>query len=312
MEDVITEDCQHGGFGSPCGDEPILIYTPSGFQDPFQLLHLKRIWFQHLYSSYHIRVRQLDRNCEMDQLKSHCAVIGISNTPNSSYSHVDQNWHSQFLSCVLGIPVADLLSSMTRQCCSEEVRFLDKLDLIEQLNYPLAQRRTELQGRIEEDLGIIERNTRMFELEFDSFVQSLDTVSSLFETVLSSLIKTTLVVTGLFCTAAQALRQHVYWINSQVLTALINSGEVTVMPLSNRGQETFLVQLQGETAQMLFCSCIVNPMSVLHWYEHRIAQGVIPVRNMPHSCVLPTVLSETNDTHHWTLDCCRQCDFCVS
>lgn len=293
------------------GVDSVLTYTPCGFQDPFQLLHLKMIWFHHLYSTYCIRVRQLSKENTLDQLNVHCAVIGVSHSSTSQYLPVVEvapqlKWLSGLLSCVLDIPTDILLSSPPQQCYSERIHFLDKLDLIEHINYPMAQRRHDLQRMAKENLDITEQNTRTFELGFDSFVQNVQSASSLFEAALLSLINNSPAVSVSTCTAVQALRQHIFWINSSLLSALVNSCGVTTEPLSNGGGNTQLVKLQDDQDVTLLCSHIVNPMSVLHWFEHQIAQEILSVQNMEHSCRPPTVTA-TCSTHQWTLDCCKEC-----
>lgn len=311
MEDA-TECCdsiQDGGCGYPQGVESVLIYTPCGFQDPFQLLHLKRIWFFHLYSTYCTRVRQLSKENILDQLNVHFAVIGISHSSNSPYLPVVEvappsKWLSGLLSCVLDISPGALLSCPPQQCDSEKIQFLDKLDLIEHLNYPMAQRRHELQCMTKENLNIAEQSTRMFELEFDSFMQNLQSVSFLFEAALLSLINNSSALSVSICTATEALQQHIFWINSSLLTAFVNSCGVTVQQLSNRRDDTYLVKLQEEPDITFLCSRTMNPMSLLHWFEHLMAQEILPVQNVEHFCIPPTVMA-TCSTHHWTLDCCR-------
>ena len=275
-----VQDCN----SDQSSQEDVLVYTPSGFQDPFQLLHLKMIWFCHLYSTYRFHTRQLEQESIMDQVNTYSAVVGLS-IPNRLCSRVmegtQQEWSSQLLSCLLGVPIATLLST-------EHVQFLDKLDLIEHLIYPLAQRRTQLEAKVNEDVNGMEMDTLSFQRELESFVINLESVISQFAVVLCSLIDTSPAeVDPSFSEVAQALRQHVYWINSKIISAFVDIAGVKLLPLDCGEKDVFLIKLQGEEEEAhqisLVCSRVVNPLSVLHWYEHQMTTQLVPVENMAQS-----------------------------
>ena len=301
----VIQDC--GAFSRA---KSTLIYTPSGFQDPFQLLHLKETWFHHLYSLYCFHTRLLENQSEIDQLMTHYAIIGFINS-SDSYSITEDSqpkWHIQLLSSVLGVPVTTLLSHLPQQCHSEQISFMDKLDLIENINFPLAQRRSELEAVLKEDICSIEQRTRIFELEFDSFLQKLEPVASQFEVVLSSLFS--LFPSGgvSICEAAQALRQRIFWINSNLFTAVKSIYGVTVIPLTHRDRDTVIVCLQREDQQpgVLLCARIVSPMSVLHWYEHQMAQKALSGVNRNG---VDTSSNSFHGVHQWTPNCYTKCDW---
>lgn len=279
--EVDSEDktiIQDGDYECPLRAKSSLIHTPRGFQDPSQLLQLKKTWFHHLCSSYHLHVRLLEHRSCVDHLSTHCAVIGLTSAPGC-YPVIEGspwNLYNQLLSSVLGVRFDTLFSCLPQQCCSEEVQILDKLDLIECLNHPLARRRCELQAVVEEDLHSIELRTRTFELEFDSFLQKLEPASNLFDVALSSLIDTSPTAIMSIGEATQALRQHIYWINSSLLAAFINISGINALHLNSGDGNTVLIQLQreDEASLVLLCTRGVNPVSVLHWYEQQLAQGV--------------------------------------
>ena len=287
-----------------------LLYTPSSFQDPFQLLHLKSTLYLHHYSTYCDNLRSLQH---VSLLNGHYAVIGISNAPEcfyqSQFDGVSNNCCGDLLSCVLGVPFRCLFSCLPQRCSSREIHFLDKLDLIEHLNNPLARTRRQLQSVIEEDFGTIEKNTRTFELEFESFIQKLASVSSQFDIAISSLISHASVVPVSICAAVQILRQHIYWINSALLPALMNTPGVVSLPVNDGA---FAIQFQGvETKQkiVLYASQTIlhNPLSFLQWYEHQKARTFFPIEGA--TSVSDQFISVNSSSHHWTLDCYRHCDW---
>lgn len=303
------QDCS--GF-SRAESPLILIYTPSGFQDPYQLLHLKENWFQHQYSSYFLHTKLLGHQSEIDHLKTHCAVTGFVKSHNS-YSVADysqQKWHIQLLSSVLGFPINTLPSCLPQQCHIEEVNFMDNLDLIERIKFPLAQRRSELEAVLKEDIHSIEQRTQIFKLEFDSFIQKLEPVASQFEAVLSSLFSLSPSGGVSFCEATQALRQCILWVDSDLFAAFVNICRVTAVPLNHRDKniDTTMVCLQRDGEQppsVLLCARVVSPMSILHWYEHAVAQNLV---NFGGSLKCFNSEISCHSVHHWTPNCYRQCN----
>lgn len=280
-----------------------LIYTPSGFQDPFQLLHLKENWFHHQYSSYSLHLRLLEHQSEIDHLMTHCAVIGFIKSSNS-LDNSQQKWHIQLLSSVLGIPINTLPSFLPQQCHIEEMNFMDKLDLIECINFPLAQHKSELEAILKEDIHSIELRKRTFELEFDSFLWKLVPAASQFEAVLSSLFSLSPSCGVSIDEAAQALRQHILWLNSDLLAAFVSICGVTAIPLNNTDKDAVMVCLQRDDEQppcVLLCARVIKPISVLHWYEHIVAQSAVKFSGIDSKISLCSA-------HQWTPNCYRQCD----
>ena len=297
----VLQDC--GVFSRTMS--PPLVYTPSGFQDPSQLLHLKETWFRHQYSSYSLCLRLLEHQSEIDQLTTHCAVIGFI----KSFNDPQQRWHIQLLSSVLGFSISTLSSCLPQQCHTEEMNFMDKLDLIECINFPLGQQRSELEAILKEDIHIIQQRTRTFELEFESFLQKLGPAVSQFEVVLSSLLSLSPSGGVSVDEAAQALRQHVLWLNSDLLAAFVSICGVTAVPLNSRDKDAIMINLQRADEQppcVLLCARNVRPMSVLQWCEHTVAQNAMKFGGVGASSNSEVSL---HSAHHWTPDCYRECDW---
>lgn len=282
-----------------------LVYTPSGFQDPFQLLHLKETWFHHQYSAYSHCSRLLEHQSEIDHLTTHYAVIGF--VGSDSFNSPQQKWHVQLLSSVLGFSISTLPSCFPQRPHIKGMNFMDKLDLIECINLPLAQRRPELEALLKEDIHTIEQRTRTFELEFDSFLWKLEPAASQFKAVLSSLFSLSPSGGVSIDEPAQALRQRILWLDSDLLAAFISICGVTAVPLSNK--ETVMVCLQRDDEQppcILLCARAVRLMSVLYWYEHAVAHSAVKFNRIE----APTNSEiSPHSSHQWTLNCYRQCDW---
>ena len=295
-----------------CGSFSPLVYTPSGFQDPFQLLYLKVTWFHRHYSSYSRHSRLLEPESEVEHLASHCAVIGFIEASNSFDNPQQKSWHIQLLSSVLGFSVHTIPTCSSQQCHIEDMNFMDKLDLIECINFPLAQKRSELEATLKEDIHSIEQRTRTFELEFESFLRKLEPAASQFEAVLSSLFSLSSPggVSGID-EVAQALRQRILWLDSDLFAAFVSIYGVTAIPLNGTDGEAVMVSLQREGEQppcVLLCARIVRPMSVLHWYEHAVARSAVKV------CRTDALSNSQGSfpmvsAHQWTPNCYRQCDW---
>jgi hypothetical protein len=296
-----------------CGDfKSPLVYTPSGFQDPFQLLYLKETWFHHQHSSYSLHSRLLERQSEVDHLASHSAVIGFIEASNSFDNPQQKSWHIQLLSSVLGFSTNTLPSCLPQQCHIEDVNFMDKLDLIECINFPLAQLRSELETTLKEDIHTIEQRTRTFELEFDSFLWKLHPAASQFEAVLSSLFSLSPSGGVSINEVAQALRQHIHWLDSDLLAAFVSICGATAIPLSDSNKEAMMVSLQREGERppcVLICARVVRPMSVLHWYEHAVAENAVKGSRIDASSKFNSKDGSPHNAHHWTPNCYRQCDW---
>ena len=290
--------------GMPPAPKFHLLYTPKCFQDPFQLLHLKNTWYFHLHSSYCNHIGLLGSS-KVNSLTKHCAVIGMSYAPESfcpsGLDDFHQNWHCSLLSSLLGIPSQCPFPCLPQHCDSKEIHLLDKLDLIEHLNHPLALNRVQLQSVIAEDLNDIEQNTRMFELEFGDFIQKLESSSSQFDMVISSLICNTTSPPISFSAATQVLRQHVYWISHDVLAALISITGAKSLPLVDRNG-AIAIQFQPGMQQIVLYAGVIYPLSLLQWYEHQRAHAVFPME-------VVSSKSAASNAHHWTLDCCRYCSW---
>lgn len=295
-----------------CGGFSPLVYTPSGFQDPFQLLYLKETWFHHQYSSYSRHSRLLKCQSEVDHLASHCAVIGFIEASNSFDNPQQKSWHIQLLSSVLGFSANTLPSCSPQQCHIEDMNFMDKLDLIECINFPLARMRSELEATLKEDIHSIEQRTRTFELELDSFLWKLEPAASRFEAVLSSLfsLSPSGCVSGID-EVAQALRQRILWLDSDFLAAFVSICGVTAIPLNDSDKEAVIVSLQREGERppcVLLCARVARPMSILHWYEHAVARSAVKVSRTDASSNSQGSLPMAS-AHQWTPNCCRHCDW---
>lgn len=322
VSEVHSSTTSHGSdFEHSQSNEAVLFYTPINFQDPFQLLHLKNTQFLQLYSTYCILVRQLEEKRDHLKISTYSAVIGISSSPDDAFLPTDlleepqQKWHGHFLSYLLGIPrIGTLLSYLPQECgFTEKVWFLDKLDLIERMNYPLVLKRSELEVVVDEDIDSIEMNTRMFERELDSIIQNLEPLSSLFDKILTALIDNSpTAATISFGAAAQALRQHIYWFDSKLLATFVSNCGKKSLPCNCRQDEAFIFHLPGEEEEtrpvQFLCSRVVKPASILHWYEHQVAQELLAMQNTQHSLEHLTSPA-TGNTHHWTPDCYRCCNF---
>ena len=140
----------------------------------------------------------------------------------------------------------------------------------------------------------------------------LEPAASQFEAVLSSLFSYSPPggVSGID-EVAQALRQRILWLDSDLLAAFVSICGVTAIPLNGTDGEAVMVSLKREDEQppcVLLCARIVRPMSVLHWYEHAVAQSAVKVCRTD-------VLSNSQGSlpmasaHQWTPNCYRQCDW---
>lgn len=257
----------------------------------------------------------LEQESHVYQLETHHAIIGFIKS-SKSCTHIEdfhQSWHTQLLSSVLGFPVNTLPGRLCQHCCNgEPVDLMDKLDLIEYIHFPLAQMRFELEAVFKENVDSVQKKTRMFELEFNSFLSKLEQTASQFQDVLSSLFSLSDSSGVPLCQVIQALRQRVLWINPDLLAAIISFYGATIVPLNHKERDAVTICLQrddNQSTSVILCAAPVSsPISVLHWYEHQMVQSALSSVNFTR-VNLSSNSAFFNNTHQWVPNCFRRCDW---
>ena len=234
-------------------------YVPRSFQTPAQLLHLKHVQFYRLQRECCRAMNELEVMVGSCQIGHYTAIVGLSDVCPSIASDINP------LAC-------SLLSALIGNTCKLQNGgryLLDTLDILEALNTPFVQARGEIiEAGIDADK--CEQEGMLFEIQLSSLLRNVSGISQSICKLSQSLVQ---VHSGNpIPPVAEILQQHLYWIRSDYLNALLRVNSVNDQ---SEGRSTNAFQLSSSTHIQYICNNSVDPRTVLSWYQRQLIRELI-------------------------------------
>ena len=225
----------------------VLEISPPGFQVSAQLLHFKHRHFSQLHLKCYL---DMNLQCACTGIEGYTAVLGLSSN------------REQY--CLPSNDAQLLLSKLAEEVGEFENNgyiFLDILDSKEALVN---------QGI---DLDHWDKDTNTFEHGFRAIMEN---ATESLQSLMQELIKPCSCKQRLHSTDVNIiLRQYLYWINSQQLSACLKEKAL------NYTQSGNATQLSSNSDVLFVCVEAFQPIAVMNWYQTRLIREIVSMVTDP-------------------------------